>query len=116
MPVDVKQGDTAVEDLLFHIGAGNYNSPWNWDGDGIRGWLRAQDVKVMNDSGSIVPAKEDDAQYVEEFRRFLGVATKHELGLLSVVNLDSRRYEKSAPPLPNEELWKGMEMQYLVRS
>ncbi len=114
--VDVKQGDTAVSDLLNRIAFGNGNNPWAWDGDGIRSWVSARDAKVMNDSGSIVPAQEEDAQYVDEFLRFLGVVTKNNLGLLSAANLESRRYKDCAPPLQHEELWKGLELEYLLRT
>ncbi|REG20496.1 hypothetical protein ATI61_12161 [Archangium gephyra] len=112
--VDVKQGDTAVTGLLDHLAYGYPNNPWMWDGDGIRAWVSAQDAKVMHDSGSIVPQEEEYAQYVEEFQRFLGVVTQNNLGLLSAVNLSADRYEKSAPPLQNEKLWKGVELKYLI--
>lgn len=111
-----KQGDTVVEGLLSHIAFGIVDNPWRWDGDGIRSWVTARDVKVLHDSGSIVPKNEEDAEYVEDFLRFLGVVTKHNLGLLTAVNIDADNFKDCTPPLQNEDLWKGVEIESLRRT
>ncbi|NMO15127.1 hypothetical protein HPC49_04300 [Pyxidicoccus fallax] len=113
--VGVKEGDTAMSDLVLHLSHGGDNNPWRWDGDGIRSWLSAREVKALNDSGSIVPRKEEDADYVQDFLRFLDVVTKNNLGLLSAANINSDPFKNRAPPVRDEDLWKGVEIERLIR-
>ena len=112
--VRAKEGDTVVDDLLLRISHGNADNPWKWDGDGIRSWMSTQEVKVLLDSGSIVPRREDEAEYVQDFLRFLGVVTKNKLGLLSACDILSDDLKGCAPPHLNKDLWTGVEMGTLV--
>ncbi len=112
--VDVRPGATAVGGLLARVVDGYRDNPWTWDGDGIRGWLSATEAKVLNDADSIIPTESEYARYVEEFRRFLDVVTKNDLGLLSAVNLAEARLSGSPSPIDNEKLWKGVELEELM--